>query len=129
MKMSVPNWITVTVRSPKPVSESYMGNLMRVEQPQQQCAYYPQYQQAAFDLQCHRESSCRYRFSFADAKWSKKVILEFCSMLLQCPEVESVLLGQQENGMAVESVAAPSLTLWQNMRERLHQYRLLHSAR
>jgi hypothetical protein len=49
--------------------------------------------------------------------------------LLQCPEVESVLLGQQENGMAVESVAAPSLTLWQNMRERLHQYRLLHSAR
>lgn len=94
--MNTPNWITVTVKSWKPESASYMGTIMRSRKRHMDCSFQMQTEMQPLTLQCQREAAGSYGFSIADAEKTKTQVMAFCSMLLQCPEVESVLLTYRD---------------------------------
>ena len=91
--MSTPNWIMVTVKTPQTAGDSYMATIMKNHLKEQNCSFHSEEQSAALWLVCRQVSPQRYDFSISDSDsaWTKEAVMELCSMLLQCPEVDNVL--------------------------------------
>ena len=90
--MSTPNWIMVTVKTPQTAGDSYMATIMKNHLKEQNCSFHSEEQSAALWLVCRQVSPQRYDFSISDSDsaWTKEAVMELCSMLLQCPEVDNV---------------------------------------
>lgn len=100
--MNMPNWISVTLKSWQPVSQSYMGSLMQNRKEAQACVFLSTPAQAPLTMRCYREGRGHYGFAITDGEQGKEQVMAFCSMLLQCPEVESVLLTCRDHVQSKE---------------------------
>ena len=125
--MSTPNWIMVTVKTPQTAGDSYMATIMKNHLKEQNCSFHSEEQSAALWLVCRQVSPQRYDFSISDSDsaWTKEAVMELCSMLLQCPEVDNVLVGQvpshQQN---VKVTVSPMVTFLHTVKNYLQPQRI-----
>lgn len=123
--MSTPNWIMVTVKTPQTVGDSYMATIMKNHLKEQNCSFHSEEQSAALWLVCRQVSPQRYDFSISDSAWTKEAVMELCSMLLQCPEVDNVLVGQvPSHQQDVKVTVSPMVTFLHTVKNYLQPQRI-----
>ena len=119
--MSTPNWIMVTVKTPQTAGDSYMANIMKNHLKEQNCSFHSEEQSAALWLVCRQVSPPRYDFSI----WTKEAVMELCSTLLQCPEVDNVLVGQvPSHQQDVKVTVSPMVTFLHTVKNYLQPQRI-----
>lgn len=107
--------------------DSYMATIMKNHLKEQNCSFHSEEQSAALWLVCRQVSPQRYDFSISDSDsaWTKEAVMELCSMLLQCPEVDNVLVGQvpshQQN---VKVTVSPMVTFLHTVKNYLQPQRI-----
>ena len=125
--MSTPNWIMVTVKTPQTVGDSYMANIMKNHLKEQNCSFHSEEQADALWLVCRQVSPQRYEFSISDSDsvWTKEAVMELCSTLLQCPEVDNVLVGQvPSHQQDVKVTVSPMVTFLHTVKNYLQPQRI-----
>lgn len=125
--MSTPNWIMVTVKTPPKAGDSYMANIIKNHLEEQNCSFHSEEQSAALWMVCRRISPQRYDFSISDSDsvWTKEAVMELCSMLLQCPEVDNVLVGQvPSHPQDVKVTVSPMVTFLHTVKNYLQPQRI-----
>lgn len=121
--MSTPNWIMVTLKTTCPDSHSYMGKLMQTKLTEQECSFHAEKQKGMLPLTCRRINPLRYDFSVLDGNWSKEDVMAFCGMLLQCVEVDNVLVGWVESKAETKVMVSPTAALWHAVKARVQSQR------
>lgn len=125
--MSTPNWIMVTVKTPQAAGDSYMATIMKNHLKEQDCSFHSEEQSAALWLVCRQVSPQRYDFSISDSDsaWTKEAVMELCSMLLQSPEVDNVLVGQvPSHQQDVKVTVSPMVTFLHTVKNYLQPQRI-----
>ena len=125
--MSTPNWIMVTVKTPQTAGDSYMATIMKNHLKEQNCSFHSEEQAVALWLVCRQVSPQRYDFSISDSDsaWTKEAVMELCSMLLQCPEVDNVLVGQvPSHQQDVKVTVSPMVTFLHTVKNYLQPQRI-----
>ena len=106
--MSTPNWIMVTVKTPQTAGDSYMANIMKNHLKEQNCSFHSEEQAVALWL-----------------VWTKEAVMELCSTLLQCPEVDNVLVGQvPSHQQDVKVTVSPMVTFLHTVKNYLQPQRI-----
>ena len=125
--MSTPNWIMVTVKTPQTVGDSYMATIMKNHLKEQNCSFHSEEQSAALWLVCRQVTPQRYDFSISDSDsaWTKEAMMELWSMLLQCPEVDNVLVRQvPSHQQDVKVTVSPMVTFLHTVKNYLQPQRI-----
>ena len=125
--MSTPNWIMVTVKTPQTAGDSYMATIMKNHLKEQNCSFHSEEQSAALWLVCRQVSPQRYDFSISDSDSACTIegVMELCSMLLQCPEVDNVLVWQvPSHQQDVKVTVSPMVTFLHTVKNYLQPQRI-----
>ena len=117
--MSTPNWIMVTLKTTCSDSHSYMGKLMQAKLAEQNCSFHAEKHKALLPLTCRQVGPLRYDFSVSDGNWSKEDVMAFCGMLLQCAEVDNVLVGWVESKAETKVMVSPTAAFWHTVKAHL----------
>lgn len=125
--MSTPNWIMVTVKTPQTAGIPIWQTSWRITWKEQNCSFHSEEQSAALWLVCRQVSPQRYDFSISDSDsvWTKEAVMELCSTLLQCPEVDNVLVGQvPSHQQDVKVTVSPMVTFLHTVKNYLQPQRI-----
>lgn len=104
-----------------------MANIMKNHLKEQNCSFHSEEQSAALWLVCRQVSPQRYDFSISDSDsvWTKEAVMELCSTLLQCPEVDNVLVGQvPSHQQDVKVTVSPMVTFLHTVKNYLQPQRI-----
>lgn len=104
-----------------------MATIMKNHLKEQNCSFHSEEQSAALWLVCRQVSPQRYDFSISDSDsaWTKEAVMELCSMLLQCPEVDNVLVGQvPSHQQDVKVTVSPMVTFLHTVKNYLQPQRI-----
>ena len=97
------------------------------ESPERTELFHSEEQSAALWLVCRQVAPQRYDFSISDSDsaWTKEAVMELCSMLLQCPEVDNVLVGQvPSHQQDVKVTVSPMVTFLHTVKNYLQPQRI-----
>lgn len=123
--MNTPNWITVTLKTACSDSDSYMGRLIQKKQTEQNCSFHAERNRTLLQLTCRQVSPLRYDFSVLDGDWNKEDVMAFCGMLLQCAEVDNVLVGWVKPKTEAKVMISPATAFWNAVKVHLQPQRLV----
>lgn len=123
--MSTPNWIMVTLKKAYSNSHSYMGNLIQTKRTEQTCSFYAENQETLLMLTCRQVGALRYDFSVSEGNWRKEDVMAFCGMLLQCAEVDNVLVGWVASKEETKVMVSPAAAFWHTIKEHLQPQRFM----
>lgn len=123
--MSTPNWIMVTLKTTSFDRDSYMSKLIQTKQTEQKCSFHVEKHEELLPLTCRQVSPLRYDFSITDGNWSKEDVMAFCGMLLQCTEVDNVLVGWVESKAETKVMVSPTAAFWHTVKEHLQPQRFM----
>ena len=117
----------VTVKTPQTAGDSYKATIMKNHLKEQNCSFHSEERSAALWLVCRQVSPQRYDFSISDSDsaWTKEAVMELCSMLLQWPEVDNVLVGQvPSHQQDVKVTVSPMVTFLHTVKNYLQPQRI-----
>lgn len=123
--MNTPNWIMVTLKTACSDSDSYMSRLIQKKQTEQNCSFHAERHRALLQLTCRQVSPLRYDFSVSDGNWNKEDVMAFCGMLLQCAEVDNVLVGWVKPEVETKVMISPVAAFWHTVKVHLQPQRLV----